>query len=184
MSSLRPLAAFALLLSCRREPEQFDLIDVTFTFTKADADASESHYFVKKLNPRQPRDWTSPVDYRNGSVHVRTEVLHKPAGGEVTQWVLCYIPNQGTGNGYGCTGSGEYTKEGVIESDVAMTSWWENQSIVWTKGIKEMHLVMKDTDDAAGQTHKRADPEKFFPTTVRITVTQVPAGAKYRAPAR
>jgi hypothetical protein len=45
-----------------------------------------------------------------------------------------------------------------------------------------MHLVMKDTDDAAGHAHKRADATKFFPTTVRITMTQVAAGAKYAPP--
>ncbi len=168
------------LLSCSRRPEQFVLLDTDFTFSKADADAHESHFFVKRLNPHQPKDWTTPVDYRNGTVHIRAEVLEKPAGDEVTQWVLCYIPNKGTGNGYGCTGTGEYTKKGVYESDVSMTSWWENQSIVWTEGIKEVHLVMKDTDDAAGHAHKRKDPEKFFPTRMHITMTQVAAGATYR----
>jgi len=179
MAWFRWFAAFCLL-SRSRTPEQFVLVDTEFTFTKADADAHESHFFVKKLNPHQPKDWTKPVDYRNGTVHIRAEVLEKPAGDEVTQWVLCYIPNKGVGNGYGCTGTGEYTKKGVYESDVSMTSWWENQSIVWTDGIKEVHLVMKDTDDAQGHTHKRKDPEKFFPTRMHITMTQVAAGAKYR----
>src|SRR5579871_1027781 len=90
--------------------EQFVLFDVTFKFTKADADnstPSKSHYYVKgaMINPKRPTDWTSPVDYRNGTVHVRIEVLDKPAGGEPVQWSLCYIPNHGQGNGYGCTGT-------------------------------------------------------------------------------
>ena len=43
--------------------EQFVLFDVTFTFTKADADhskPSKSHYYVrgKAINPDRPRDWT------------------------------------------------------------------------------------------------------------------------------
>ncbi len=66
--------------------EQFVLFDVTFTFTKADADnsrPSKSHYYVrgKAINPDRPRDWTKPVDYRNGTVHIRAEVIEKPAGG-------------------------------------------------------------------------------------------------------
>src|SRR5437667_7380151 len=49
--------------------DQFLLFDVTFTFTKDDADhstPSKSHYYVKgdKLNPARPIDWTAPVDYR------------------------------------------------------------------------------------------------------------------------
>src|SRR5262245_28153354 len=102
--SAAALATLALAVPRAAKAEQFVLFDKQFTFTKVDADASESHYFVKDLNPAQPRDWTSPVDYRNGSVHIRAEVIDKPAGGEITQWVLCYIPNRGTGNGYGCTG--------------------------------------------------------------------------------
>src|SRR6266566_836824 len=128
---------------------QFVLFDVTFTYTKQDADTStpsKSHYYVKgaALNPDRPRDWTSPVDYRNGTVHIRAEIIEKPAGGQPTTWTLCYIPNKGQGNGYGCTGTGIYRETGVYEQDVSMTSWWENKSIVWSEGIKQMDLVIKD----------------------------------------
>ena len=73
------------------------------------------------LNPDRPKDWTTPVDYRNGTVHIRAEVIEKPPGGEPTTWTLCYIPNKGQGNGYGCTGTGVYREKGVYEQDVAMT---------------------------------------------------------------
>ena len=163
---------------------QFVLFDVTFTYTKEDADnskPSKSHYYVKEpaLNVNRPRDWTSPVDYRNGTVHIRAEILEKPAGGEPTTWTLCYIPNKGQGNGYGCTGTGLYKEKGVYETDVQMTSWWQNQSIVWTEGIKQMDLVIKDNSGGSGHAHKRADHEKFFPTKVRITMVQVAAGSTY-----
>lgn len=69
--------------------EQFTLFDVTFTFTKDDAfnsKPSQSHYYVKgdRLNPERPNDWTAPLDFRNGTVHVRLEVLDKPAGSQPT----------------------------------------------------------------------------------------------------
>src|SRR4051812_34237450 len=85
--SLVLLAASTTLCSA----EQFTLFDVTFDYTKADAENSKpspSHYYVKgdRLNPERPKDWTAPVDYRNGTVHVRLEVLDKPAGGEPTTW--------------------------------------------------------------------------------------------------
>ena len=160
--------------------DQFVLFDVTFTFTKEDADnskPSKSHYYVrgKMLNPDRPKDWTTPVDYRNGTVHIRAEVIEKPAGGEPTTWTLCYIPNKGQKNGYGCTGTGVYREKGVYEQDVKMTSFWQNDSIVWSEGIKQMDLVIKDDSGGGGHAHRRPDPEKFFPTKMRITMIQVSA---------
>lgn len=165
-------------------PNQFVLFDATFTYTKVDADnsaPSKSHYYIKGnlLNPDRPKDWTSPVDFRNGTVHVRLEVLDKPAGDAPTTWSLCYIPNKGQGNGYGCANTGVYMKEGVYEKDVAMTEFWENQSIVWSEGIKQMDLVIKDSSGGQGHAHRRADHENFFPTRVRMSMVQVAAGAKY-----
>ena len=179
------LPAIALLLAAPRCPaQQFVLFDVTFTFTKEDADnskPSKSHYYVrdKMLNADRPTDWLRPVDYRNGTVHIRTEVIEKPAGGEPTTWTLCYIPNKGQKNGYGCTGTVVYREKGVYEQDVKMTSFWQNDSIVWSEGIKEMHLVIKDNSGGSGHAHKRTDSEKFFPTKMRITMIQVAAGSKY-----
>jgi hypothetical protein len=164
--------------------DQFVLFDVTFTFTKADADnskPSKSHYYVKgdRLNPDRPKDWTAPTDYRNGTVHIRAEVLEKPAGGEPTTWTLCYIPNKGQKNGYGCTGTELYREKGVYEKDVSMKEFWENDSIIWSEGIKQMDLVIKDASGGRGHAHRRPDHEKFFPTKMRITMVQVSAGAKY-----
>jgi hypothetical protein len=163
---------------------QFVLFDVEFTYTKADADnstPSKSHYYVThdKLSPNIPKDWTSPVDFRNGTVHIRLEVMEKPPGRAPTTWTLCYIPNKGQGNGYGCTNTGLYQDTGVYEKDVPMTTFWENQSIVWTEGIKQMDLVIKDDSGGQGHAHKRADHEKFFPTKVRITMIQVAKDAVY-----
>lgn len=176
------LVAFSFVNIARAE--QFVLFDATFTFTKNDADnsrPSKSHYYIKgdQLNPDRPKDWTTPVDYRNGIVHIRTEVIEKPTGGEPTVWTMCYIPNKGKGNGYGCTGSDIYREKGVYEKDVSMKSFWENDSIIWSEGIKQMDLVIKDNSGGAGHAHKRADHEKFFPTKMRITMIQVSAGSKY-----
>ncbi|TWU08078.1 hypothetical protein [Stieleria varia] len=164
--------------------EQFVLFDVTFDYSKHDADHSKpspSHFYVKGdlLNQQRPKDWTSPVDYRNGTVHIRLEVIEKPPGGAPTTWSLCYIPNKGQKNGYGCTGTKIYRDTGVYEQDVSMTSFWENDSIVWSEGIKQMDLVIKDDSGGKGHAHKRADHEKYFPTKVRITMVQVSAGATY-----
>jgi acetyl esterase/lipase len=181
--SFRILGALAVAHSVSHAA-QFVLFDVTFTYTKQDADTStpsKSHYYVRgtALNPDRPRDWTAPVDYRNGTVHIRAEVIEKPPGGEKTTWTLCYIPNKGQGNGYGCTGTDLYGEKGVYERDVPMMSFWQNESIVWSEGIKQMDLVIKDASGGSGHANKRPDHEKFFPTKVRITMVQVSAGSTY-----
>jgi hypothetical protein len=180
---LLPIAA-VLLAGVPAQAQQFVLFDATFTFTKEDADnskPSKSHYYVKgrMLNEERPKDWTQPVDYRNGTVHIRLEVLEKPAGGAATTWSLCYIPNKGVKAGYGCTGTDIYKEKGVFEKDVKMTGFWQHDTIVWEQGIKEMHLVIKDDSGGSGHAHKRPDHEKFFPTKVRITMVQVAKGSTY-----
>jgi hypothetical protein len=189
-------AAFVLTVAPRTSRvEQFVLFDVTFTYTKMDADngsPNKSHFYVRDtagserpvalvLNRNRPTNWLTPVDYRNGIVHVRLEVIDKPAGSEITQWTLCYIPVRGVpgAGGYGCTGTGTYREKGVYEQDVSMTTWWQNTAIDYTMGIAGMDLVMKDSNGGNGFTYLRPDFEKFFPTTVRITMVQVSAGSKY-----
>ncbi|MEJ1240632.1 hypothetical protein WBG78_20985 [Chryseolinea sp. T2] len=184
MKKLPVLIVLMLPLTLFAQTKQFVLFDQEFVYTKQDADnstPSKSHYYVtgEKINPKRPKDWTAPVDYRNGTVHIRIEVKEKPAGNAPTTWTLCYIPNKGKGNGYGCTGTDVYTSTGVYERDVPMTSFWENESIIWEEGIKQMDLVIKDDSGGQGHAHKRADFEKFFPTKVRITMVQVAKGEQY-----
>ncbi|MEZ4826760.1 MAG: hypothetical protein R3C61_10785 [Bacteroidia bacterium] len=184
------LTTFVLLflsvcrLAGQKSDKQFVLFDVTFTYTKEDADnstPSKSHYYVTDdlLNPDRPVDWTAPVDFRNGTVHIRVEVLEKPPGNYPTTWSLCYIPNKGQKNNYGCTSTGIYTETGVFEKDVPMTEFWENESIIWSEGIRRMDLVIKDDSGGQGHAHRRPDHENYFPTKVRITMVQVAAGAVY-----
>ncbi len=60
-----------------------------------------------------------------------------------------------------------------------MTKFWKNESIIWSEGIKQMSLVIKDESPKKGHAHRRPDHEKFFPTTVRIMMVQVSAGDEY-----
>ena len=169
------------LSAARASDGQFVLCDVTFTLTKEEADATKSHYFVRKekLSEKTPQDWTSPVDYRSGSLHLRLEVLEKPPGGAKTTWSVCYISAKGHKGGYGCTNTAVYTEKGVYEKDVKLSGIWQSDQVTWDKGIDHIALVIKDDSGGQGHAHKRSDPENFFPTKVRFTLIQVPAGETY-----
>lgn len=173
---------FAISFPAAIRAEQFLLFDEVFTFEKKDAVPSKSHLFVKaeQFGENTPKDWTSPVDYRNGTAHIRIEVLEKPAGDVPTVWSLCYIPIKGQNNNYGCLSSPSYTKTGVFEKDQKMTEFWENDSIVWTEGIKLMSLVIKRAK-AGGKAHAHLQPDlsKFFPTKIRVSIVQVSKGDTY-----
>lgn len=168
------------------QADQFLLFDQTFTFEEKDAAPTKSHLYVyaKDFGAGTPKDWTQPVDYRNGTVHVRMEVLDKPPGGTLTHWSLCYIPVKGHKNNYGCVSSPTYTEKGVFEKDVKMTEFWENDSILWDKGIKQMSLVIKGPrieGNSPGQSHAHLQPDltRFFPTRIRVTMVQVSKGSAY-----
>ncbi|MEM8912550.1 MAG: hypothetical protein AAGC97_12345 [Planctomycetota bacterium] len=162
--------------------EQFVLFDETFTFAEKDAVPTKSHLrvFPDQFGPETPDDWTAPVDYRNGSVHIRIEVLSKPKGELPSYWSLCYIPVQGQKNNYGCINSPTYTQTGVYEKDQSMTEFWNNDSIVWTEGIKHMSLVLKGPRvNGKSHAHLQPDMKAYFPTRVRFTMVQVSKGATY-----
>jgi len=164
--------------------EQFLLFDEVFTFEEKDAVPTQSHLHVKpaKFGKDTPKDWTKPVDYRNGTIHIRFEVLEKPAGETPTMWSLCYIPVKGQKNNYGCASSPVYSKPGVYEKDEKMNEFWENDSIIWTEGIKEMTLVIKAAG-VKGKNHAHLQPDlsKFFPTKIRVSLIQVSKGSTYDA---
>ncbi|HEY0711419.1 MAG TPA: hypothetical protein VGF45_02005, partial [Polyangia bacterium] len=123
------VAAAFLLVSARAQEsraEQFVLFDATFDYTWEDAinaKPSKSHFYVNEgnfLNKDRPKNWLSPVDYRNGTLHVRAEVFSKPPGTQTTGWTLCYISS----GGYGCADTDYYRSTGVFEREVKMTSFW------------------------------------------------------------
>jgi MYXO-CTERM domain-containing protein len=181
-AGLAALAAGALVSLSPKlgHAEQFTLFDVTFNFTWEDAinaKPSQSHYYVKKdmLKP-QPANWVTPVDYRNGKVHIHLEVLEKPEGGQMQGWALCYVG----GNNYGCPYSKYYTEKGTYDNEVDMTSFFQNNTIDWTKGISEVDLVYTINNSGSGHVHYFPElKDKTTPTKVRMAMVQLSKGATF-----
>jgi hypothetical protein len=182
-AGLAAAAACALVTLSPRpsHAEQFTLFDVTFDFTWEDAinaTPSKSHYYVKsdQLNPQRPTNWLAPIDYRTGKVHIYLEVLEKPEGGQKQGWALCYVG----GGSYGCPYTKYYTEKGIYENEVDMTSFYNNATIDWTKGITEVDLVYTINDSGSGHVHFFPElKDKTTPTKVRIAMVQVAKGSTY-----
>jgi len=175
--------AVLLLLPMTARADQFVLFDATFTYTWDDAmnaKPSKSHYYVNEgnwLNKARPANWMSPVNYRDGKVHIRAEVLEKPTGDQTAGWALCYVANMGE---YGCPYTNYYTKTGVYERDVDMKSFWNNQTIQWDYGVKQVDLVYTINDSGTGHITNFPDRKDLVtPTRVRITMIQVSSGGTY-----
>jgi MYXO-CTERM domain-containing protein len=182
-SGLSALAAAALLTLSPKlgHAEQFVLFDVTFTMTWEDATTSspsKSHHYVKSnsgLNAQRPMNWLTPVNYRDGTVHIYLEVLEKPEGGQMQGWAMCYVG----GGGYGCPYTPYYTEKGVYERDVDMHGFYNNAQIDYTK-ISEVDLIYTINDSGSGHVHYFPDlKDKTTPTKVRMAMVQVSQGSTY-----
>ncbi|HEY0706336.1 MAG TPA: MYXO-CTERM sorting domain-containing protein [Polyangia bacterium] len=181
---LAAFAAFAATSAVARESraEQFVLFDATFDYTWDNAinsKPSKSHFYVNEgnfLNKDRPKNWLTPVDYRNGTLHVRAEVISKPPGMQTVGWTLCYISS----GGYGCADSDYYKTTGVFERDVKMTSFWNNTQVQWASGVRQMDLIYAINDSGSGHVHNYPNlKDQTTPTRVRITMIQVSAGSTY-----
>jgi uncharacterized protein (TIGR03382 family) len=167
-------ALLALVVPLAAAPvraEQFVLADVSYTHS---AQTTQDSHYYPDLPADMPKDWTKPVDYAHGSVHVVLDVKTKPAGDAPTKFQLCF---EGTPS-YGCTlQSPTYTKTGRVEWDSPFSSFWYESTVDWAQGVKRMPLILKDD-----MNNKPAGDPKYVPSELHVQVTLVSAGAKFVAP--
>ena len=165
------VATLALAHGTAARADQVIITDVTYTHA-ADT-TSDSHYRVVP-QPGTPSDWTSPIDYAHGSVHVLLEVRTKPAGDAATKFQICF---EGT-PAYACTlQSPTYTKPGVVEWTSGFKDLWYGGDVDWSKGTQKIALILKDT-----MNNKPAGDPKYMPTDLHVEVALVSPGASYVAP--
>jgi hypothetical protein len=166
--------AVSIALSCLAgiaHAEQFVLVDVSYTHS---ADTTKDSHFYQKPPAGTPKDWTQPIDYSKGSVHIVLDVKTKPPGDTPTKYQLCF---EGTPS-YGCTlQSPTYTTIGKVEWDSPFASFWYESTVDWTKGTNQIALILKDTDN-----NKPAGDPKYMPTDLHVQATLVSAGAKFAPP--
>ncbi|HKU40967.1 MAG TPA: hypothetical protein VJR89_22550, partial [Polyangiales bacterium] len=166
-----PLAVASLCLCSLARAEQFVLVDLSYTHS---ADTTKDSHYYPKLPADTPKNWTQPVDYSKGSVHIVLDVKTKPAGDAPTKYQLCF---EGTPS-YGCTlQSPTYTKAGRVEWDSPFSAFWYESTVDWSQGVKAMPMILKDD-----MNNKPAGDPKYMPTDLHVQVTLVSAGSKFMPP--
>lgn len=179
-SKLAAVAFFtsSLALSSLAMADQFVVMDETWTHTP---DLADSH---KRFDPSvsTPDDWTSPVDYSQGTAWVYLEVHTKPTAQE-TKFQVCFEANPT----YACTDqSPTYTTVGTYEWSTPFSSFWSppGESVDWSQGDNKLACILKDTMNNKPSADN-VGPEMaalYTPTEVRMVVTIVAPGSTYVPP--
>lgn len=166
-----PADLLAVLLLVAAAPgaawaEQFVLVDLAYTHDRT------SHKVVKPA-AGAPSNWRTPVNYAEGTAHVRVEVMTKPSP-TVVNYEICFISGAPINGGYyGCLGARRFTAPTVLGYSVRLPSMWQYRNVDWSRPLREITLIVKDS---GYRLVDRADPA-FYPMQIRTTITIVSAGA-------
>jgi MYXO-CTERM domain-containing protein len=172
------LCTVAMLCPALAWADQFVAMDETWEHA---ADLPDSHYRVKP-SAQTPDDWTSPVDYSDGTAWVYLEVQTKPTEQE-TKFQVCFEATPT----YACTAqSPTYTEIGTYEWPTPFSDFWSppNEYVDWTQGVNKLANILKDTMNNKPSTDNVGEETAalYMPTRVRLVVTIVSAGGTYVPP--
>jgi hypothetical protein len=157
--------------------EQFVIADATYTHSGETT--SDSHYPVMPT-AETPANWQSPVDYTQGSVHVRLEVKTMPSA-TPTRFQICFEMM----TNYCCTDQAPaYTAPGVYEWDTDVEQMWRPGPVDFTTGVLRSQLILKDTNNGKPSPENVGEETSalYMPTDLSVTVTVVSNGAEYEPP--
>lgn len=172
-----PVLAAGFLLAPLAQAQQFVVADATYTHSAQTT--TDSHYKVEPT-AETPADWTSPVDYATGSVHVRLEVKTKPSDAP-TRFQICFEMKVN----YNCTDQVKaYTAPGVYEWDTKVQGGYRPGPVDFSQGILRTALILKDTNNVkpAPENVGAETAALYLPSDLRVTVTVVAAGSVYEPP--
>jgi len=151
--------------------EQFVLADETFTATSENTMMSQ---YPMTPSDDAPANWRTPVDWATGNIYVRFEIMEKPSDRKT----LCNVCFETAGTLTCQPYPPAYSAEGVFTIEQKISTFWQYEVFDWTKRVERVHVVLKSEDTKLVQ----GNPE-FYPSKMRVTVTIVPPGKKYQAPA-
>jgi hypothetical protein len=138
-----------------------------------------------------PTNWKSPVNYYNGSIYLRYEVLEKPSDKQVALQLCVWQDSFGKES---CGRVMLYTKKDIYYVKMGGPSTWWNKSggaIDWTRKMQKTSFMHKNegyagsllADNACGAAcYKGTDLYDHIPIKYHISAYLVSAGGSFTQP--
>ncbi len=165
---------------------QTTLLEVAYTH-QAEGTSSGGAYSFFAAPAALGGDLETPVNYADGTVYQRLEVLGKPSG-EAVQYQLCLVPNDEIVVRPACsTEALSFSGPGVYEARQPLSAFSQYGSIDWSKGLVNVMLVLKDGEGRpldntyfAGGADETLDLSRYYPMAVRFEAVIVPPGGVFQ----
>ena len=169
---------------------QLKVIDTTYVHTENNRALNPQHDVGKGLQgshaaleftAEQPANWTSPVDYRKGRIHLVLDVLEKPSDISV-KLATCFIQSS-----YTCSNGLPFTKTGHFEASQPVSSWYQYAQVDWTRRFGFVTSIVRGPNgnkiDIGENFDHEPDFSAYVPMKVRMRVFAVSEGATFVLPA-
>ena len=176
---MRACLLFLLVTCALGAVEQLVLLD-----EKLEVDSAFKFFPTPK---HSPENWTAPIDYPKGQIHVWLHI-EKKASDTAFKHQICLFQ----GKHHACTQQRLISATGIGETSEQLGGIWNAGKHDWTKQISKIMLVTKDANGKPVSDMKQfkgkwagsPDFSLYFPYTVHCVITLVPPGATYQAPGR
>jgi hypothetical protein len=165
--------------------DQFVLLDTQYihnTNTRA--------FSFFPLAPGVPDNWRSPVNYADGTIYMRLEVLSKPSANGVN-YQICIFQDQHASANHACARYQFFTAPGLYTWSQSMPTLFQFNNLDWTRRMLDTMLVVKDKDGDpvddrygfAGAWEGSPNFSLYYPMEVKFTAIVVRQGGTFAPPA-
>jgi hypothetical protein len=149
--------------------------------------------FAERRSREIPDDWTTPVNYAQGTLQVRIEVLEKPNDTITSGLILRLITEKHGGNHsiWFCSETCKFNRTGIFHfsEPVAAGKRHYGPHFRFDRPLYEAQLIV--TDDARGIVHKgwergwKGEPDltAYLPLKARFSAIVVAPGSTFAPPA-
>ena len=163
---------------------QVVLLDLVYTHTGSANTGTRAFSFID-LPPGIPSNLISPIDYANGTLYQRMEVISKPSAKSVL-YKFCIFQDQIIPERHTCTTTGnlKFTGTGTYYSSQSMPTLYQYGNNQWDRNFLIEMLVVNDfagnpVDDRygwLGTWSGSPDFSLYYPMKVHYTAIIVPPG--------
>ena len=146
---------------------------------------TRQHGFPWDKPPLANGNWTQPINYAEGTLHLRAEIISMPVPKNMRVQFCIWQYNNTREN---CTGTEQLsgTPGSVIEWSVGVQNLWKKNKVIidWVNPRDRNGFAIKNMDgkpvsDYSGWNWNGEDPDEWYPMNARFTVVVVEKGKTF-----